>query len=497
MTDIQVPDTLDDIVSRMSTIQPEYLALADNTELDEAGIARFRALDAEWDALDGARQSAQEAAEQAAHVERVRRFAAAPGARESLADTFERDPLGDAGDNHVERNENPWDLEQISRSSTSDLVARALSAAELTPGPGDGRRQALTEMIEQSDHPSTLSRMVLLTTSPAYKAAYGKVARVDGDVSRARLSDAEMAAIDAANGLREEVSRAMSINTGASSAGLLVPTDIEPAVTMTSDGTANVLYNLARREQTVSTEYRVVGSPNAVWSWDGENTEVSDDSPTTTNTDIALEIAQGFVPWSIATEQAVPNITAQVARVLSAGWDDLLGAALTTGTGSDQPTGIVTALTGTGSVVASAGTDTLAVGDIYAVRDALPRRHRRNATWIMAVETMSAIRQFATDDGHALLARLGDGDPERLLGRPYEENEDMDGTITGSSDNYLAILGDFEHFVIAEAVGMLTEFVPQTFGSNGRPTGGRGIFAQTRLGADSVLDGAFRMLNVT
>jgi HK97 family phage major capsid protein len=73
----------------------------------------------------------------------------------------------------------------------------------------------------------------------------------------------------------------------------------------------------------------------------------------------------------------------------------------------------------------------------------------------------------------------------------------MDGTITALADNLIAIFGDFSNYVIADRIGMTVEFIPQLFGSNGRPTGQKGWFAYARHGADSVNDAAFRVLNVT
>ena len=45
---------------------------------------------------------------------------------------------------------------------------------------------------------------------------------------------------------------------------------------------------------------------------------------------------------------------------------------------------------------------------------------------------------------------------------------------------------------------MSVELVPHIFGTaNNQPTGQRGFFAFYRMGSDSVLDGAFSILNIT
>jgi HK97 family phage major capsid protein len=183
--------------------------------------------------------------------------------------------------------------------------------------------------------------------------------------------------------------------------------------------------------------------------------------------------------------------------LLAFGRDTLEAAALVTGSGSGQPTGIVTALIGTSSIVTSATTDTLAAADLYSVHDALPARYRRNASWLATNQFYSRARQFDTAGGSALWAQLGEGRPPNLLGRGVYESEDMDSSITGSAENYLAVVGDFRNYVIADRIGMTVEFIPHLFGTNKRPTGQRGWFAYYRVGADSVNDAAFRMLNVT
>ena len=383
-----------------------------------------------------------------------------------------------------------WDIDAVARFDISEdeLMSRALSAVEDTPGPSDARRAALTGILER-DGDENMARIVLASTSPAYKRAFSKSLRYGGS-EYAELDAEERAALKFANGL----ARAMSIGTD-NQGGYLVPTDIEPAVTLSADGTTNPIYNLARKVMTTSDTYRVVTSPNAAWSWDGENTEVSDDTPTFANVDIPLYVAQGFIPVSFRAQQAT-NAMSIAQQVLNGGYNDLVGAALATGSGSSQPTGVVTALVAGSRVTASATTDTFAVADVYNLHEAIATRHRRNATWLADIAIINEIRQFATDDGHALLARLGEGQPPTILGSPLVECSDLDGTY-GTGDNYVLVYMDLQHFVVAEAVGTMVRIIPDVMGTTGRPIGASGVYMQTSFGSDSVLDGAGRVLNVT
>jgi HK97 family phage major capsid protein len=213
--------------------------------------------------------------------------------------------------------------------------------------------------------------------------------------------------------------------------------------------------------------------------------------------------AQGFVPISIEALEDEQNVGATVATLLAEGRDILEAAAFILGTGTGQPKGIVTALTGTGAVINSATTDTLAVGDLYALQGALPARFRRNAKWLANNLFYNRARQFDTAGGSALWAQLGQDRPADLLGKPIYEAEDMDGVINATQENYMAVFGDFQNFVIADRIGMTVEFIPHLFQQTtagtgvGRPTGQRGWFAYYRVGSDVVNSGAFKMLDVT
>jgi HK97 family phage major capsid protein len=112
--------------------------------------------------------------------------------------------------------------------------------------------------------------------------------------------------------------------------------------------------------------------------------------------------------------------------------------------------------------------------------------------------TYSLIRQFDTAGGAGLWTTLGPGRPNELLGRGVFESEAMDGVISGGATNLMLLFGDFNNYVIADRIGMTVELIPHLFatGSN-RPSGSRGIYAYYRVGADSVNDTAFELLDVT
>lgn len=414
-----------------------------------------------------------------------------PGARteKGIDAAFDADPLGDPDSIEEKRFKNPWDLDEVRLGGTpetrgAELRARALCAIEKMQGSTPARRETSTRMVEQYDSTDgKMAQQILATSSPDYMRAFGKLA-----VGRqSSLTEAE----------RRAVSRAMSLTD--SGGGYLVPFQLDPTVIVTTDGTYNEIRRIARTVVGTGDTWNGVSAGAVSWSFDAEAAEVSDDTPTFAQPTITVRQARGFVPISIEAYDDAANVTTEIGRLLAAGKDNLEATVFATGSaGSNQPIGIVTALAGTASVVTSTTTDTFAIADVYKVYNALPARYRARASWLANNLIYGLVRGFDTSGGGGFWANLNDDRPPALLGKPVYESEAMDGTITALADNLVAIIGDFSNYVIVDRIGMQVEFIPHLFATaNNLPSGQRGWFARFRVGADSVNDGAFRMLNVT
>ena len=428
-------------------------------------------------------------------LERGYRPAPEHGSAGSATDpnAFDADPFLEPDSVMDVRFKNPWDLSNVRTFGRSkeelnaELRARALSALEKTRGATDPIRQAATEILEEhEDENSSISKLVLATTAPAYQRAFARMARFEENL----LTEDEKRAV----GNVKDLMRAMSL-TG-SGGGFLIPFQLDPTVIVTANGSNNEIRQVARQVVATGNKWNGVSSGLVSWSWDAEASEVSDDATTFAQPSIDIFMARGFVPISIEAAADEANVASNVATLLAGGRDVLEASAFINGTGTGQPWGIVAALTGTGSEIASATADTLAVGDIYSLWGALPTRYRRNATWMANTLIYNRIRQFDTAGGSALWTTIGDGQPPNLLGGRPLEAEDMTGTITAAQNNRIAVVGDFSNYVIADRIGLTVEFIPHIFGTtSGRPKGQRGWFAYYRTGADSVNDAGFRMLN--
>lgn len=298
----------------------------------------------------------------------------------------------------------------------------------------------------------------------------------------------------------DSFARAMSLTDNAG--GYLVPFQLDPTVILSGDGSYNQIRQVSRQVIATGDVWNGVSSGDVSWSFDAESTEVSDDATTFAQPTVPVYLAEGFVPITRQAFQDAANVTQEVGRLLARGKDNLETTAFTTGSGSGQPTGIVTALVASSPsvIVNSASADTFALADVYALDSALPERYHAspNAAWLAHRLIYNKVRQFDTAGGAGLFAEnLTLGIPDALLDHRRITSEGMDGTY-GTGENYVLVVGDFENYVIADRVGMSVEFIPHLFStSNGRPKNQHGWLAYSRVGADSVNDGAFRILDVT
>lgn len=388
------------------------------------------------------------------------------------------------------RETDPFDLRDLSIMAGADeLRGRALSAVEAVDGDlEDSHRQRATELLERNDKGGALARRILATGSPAYRSAFQKMA---GGASH--LLDNEE---------REALTRALSLTDA--EGGFAIPFTLDPTIIMTNDGAANPFRQVARVETITTDSWNGIASSGVSGGYAAEGSEVGDDSPTLSQPTVTPERWDVFVEFTFEIGQDWRTLESDIRMMVNEKRDEFDVVAFTNGTGTNEPVGIITALDGGSSEVAPATAETFAVADVYGVEEALPPKYRRTAAqakWMAALGTINAIRQFASDDGHALLERLGAGTPRELLGYGLFENSAMDASpdinVAATADNHVLILGDWRNYLIVDRAGMNMELVPHLFATaNNRPNGKRGFLAWGRTGADSINDNAFRVLNV-
>jgi len=96
--------------------------------------------------------------------------------------------------------------------------------------------------------------------------------------------------------------------------------------------------------QTVTDTWQGVTSAGVMAEWIAESTEVADASPTLGSPSIPVYKGDAFVPFGFEVQGDAVNFMQELGNLLVDGAEQLNATAQTTGSGSGQPTGIITAL---------------------------------------------------------------------------------------------------------------------------------------------------------
>ena len=380
------------------------------------------------------------------------------------------------------------DVRSLSGPEARDAALRTLedrgATAHLSTGAVDGLERLVRQQTRSTDG-SQIARRLLLTESDAYRSAFQKLVTSPNAV----LSPEEGRAVEQFNEFR-----AMSIGTDGAG-GFGVPVLIDPTIVLDAQGHPNDFFRISRVETITTDTWKGVSSAGVSWSFDAEATEVSDDSPTIAQPSVPTHKAQGYIPYSIEVGQDYPGFASEMATLLSEGYSELLVDKFTTGTGTNQPTGIVTALDGSTSERDTATTDVLAAADVNATWAALPIRYRGNASWMSHTTVNNSVQQLGNGADAAFTVDFTAEGVGRLKGREYLLNDYMNSTFASNVAPFL-IVGDFRNYLIAQRAGMSIELVPHVFSTTtNRPSGERAWYAWARVGADSINDKGFRALS--
>jgi HK97 family phage major capsid protein len=346
------------------------------------------------------------------------------------------------------------------------------------------RAEAQENLTDMLDDGGVVGQHITLHSSPTYRSAWLKVLRA-GMGGYPNLNPPEQRAL-------AEAQRAMSL--AGAGGGFAVPVDLDPTLLNTSNGVVNPIRSIARVVRTTVDTWRGVTSGAITASYATEATETTDNSPTLAQPEISTEKAQAFVPMSIEITMDWPTIRDELATLLADAKDTLEASKFATGTGTNEPQGVVTGATNTVNATTGQAFD---LEDVYRLRQALPPRYRPRATFLGDIAILDRVRQFetaagGTGSGVVWVDSLQDDLPSRLFGKAvYEFSEMVDVTTTGSK---FLLYGDFSRYVIVDRVGLTIDFIPHLFGANQRPTGQRGIYAFWRNSAEVIDANAFRVL---
>lgn len=123
----------------------------------------------------------------------------------------------------------------------------------------------------------------------------------------------------------------------------------------------------------------------------------------------------------------------------------------TTGTGSGQPRGVVTA-SSAGKVAAS--TTALTVAEILDLKHSVDPAYRSGARFMFSDATLAGIKKLAVDSNDSRPLWQPSfivGEPDRIDGDPYTINQDV--ADYGTAGNKFMLYGDFSKYIIRQVLG--------------------------------------------
>jgi HK97 family phage major capsid protein len=156
------------------------------------------------------------------------------------------------------------------------------------------------------------------------------------------------------------------------------------------------------------------------------------------------------------------NLDQFIARALGTRIGRSLNQYCTTGTGTAQPNGIVTATIAAGNTVqgATGETTSLVYGDLVNTLHLVDPAYRSmpTAKWMFADTTLKALRKLVDGESRplwqpGLTAGFGQAFPETILDRPYVINQDM---ATMAANAYSVLYGDLSKYMVRRVAGGTT-----------------------------------------
>jgi len=463
--------TLQEMDARQDSIRAEIKGIS---ALDEPGpddLAWQGTLITEHDDLDDLAKPLRKRAED---LKRVLAARQAPGGTEDGADPGAVPRTPDLQTRNVAGQDPFRELDRVRSGlvEVAEVRGRALDGIEYYSKRGemihDWAENATALASEQFMGQSNVAKHILETGHPDYYEAF-----------RAYLSDPG----------RYSARAALTLTSA--NGGYLLPFVLDPTIILTNAGSANPWRRISNIKQTTSSTWNGVNSAGVNAAWLAEATIVTDGSPTVGPVLVTPSKAAAWVYGSYEVLEDT-DFGQQLPRLLADAKDRLEEAAFATNTTAGIPLGVVPAAT---TVVTTATTLVIALGDIYATQAALPPRFRNapGVAWVANVAIINKIRQLDTAGGSSFWTNLGKGQPETLLGAPIYESTTMSSAV--SSGSLEAIMGDFGQFLIVDRVGVSMIYDPLVQGSGGiLPTGQAGWFMFWRVGSNLTTVNAFRVM---
>ena len=464
------------------------------TELNtEAGVQPLdEEARAEWDAIDNredGRLPQFEAAlkEAQARRDRVDQLSRQPSAREehrSLVGSPARSRLPD----------DLYDLSEYRARTTSQEAmaalmrdgARKLSEQMSFPNPNTDRDKVvanIARLLDQAGTDPNFANLMLATSSPAYLAGFGKAITGRADV----MTPSERAAVG-------------SVGSGQLTAGgYMVPTILDPAIMLTSDGASNPVRRLARVETITGAgnTWNGVSSSGVVLAYGpAEHLAVGEKTIAFGQPTVTVQPVKGEIKFSVEALEDIGGLLSQLAVVIQDARDVLEADQYINGIGTGvYPAGVVATLDAA-SLVGTGGNG-FGIDDVTRLVNRVPERFQSNTSVLANRQVFGAYDDLVEALGGTPASEVaGRSQPTIKGGYPRFSASEMSAAYT-TDDEDIMLAGDFKRgYLIVDKVGLSVQDAGFVRDGDGALTGQRALFIHYRNSAVITIDNAFRLLRV-
>jgi len=146
------------------------------------------------------------------------------------------------------------------------------------------------------------------------------------------------------------------------------------------------------------------------------------------------------------------NLESEIARMLGIRLGRIMNLHGTTGTGSSQPRGVVTAVVAETTPVSAASPTAVAYVDLVDLQHAVDPAYRPQSVFMMHDTTVKAIKKLLDGDLRPLWSSgIAVREPDTILGHRWFVNQDMDADPPAAAEESI-LFGDFSKYVIRRVI---------------------------------------------
>ena len=280
--------------------------------------------------------------------------------------------------------------------------------------------------------------------SEAYKAAFMKALRVGK------------------NNIGPEFMNALEVGT-ASEGGNIVPTDLDSKlVEYLQDH--NEFRNWVTVIQTSADRDIPIESTLGTATWTAEEAAYTESDAAFGKTTLSAHKLATIIKVSEElVMDSIFDLMDYLARNFAKRFGNAEETAFVAGTNSGQPNGFNTAAS-TG--VTAAGATAVTADELIDLYHSVSRPYRRNAVWVAADASVSAVRKLKDSNNQYLWQPgLASGQPDMLLGKPVIASDAMPAMTTGL-DSFT--FGDLSYYYVTERGPRQMQILNELYAANGQ-----------------------------